>query len=225
VSASVASLSGLLAPREAALLVIDMQNDYCASNGHLARHGRDISAIATIIPRIAGAIASAREAGVLVIYTRQTTLPHGASVSPARRRYKELAKPGLGSDYPLAYTWGYEIVGDLAPESSDIVIDKFRSSAFFQTPLDLILRANARKTTLICGAVTEGCVESTVRDAAHYDYLPVILSDAVASTDTTLHAAAMTVMRGRYDCVACADVVAAWTEHEATGMYSTPPTR
>jgi nicotinamidase-related amidase len=95
--------------------------------------------------------------------------------------------------------------------ASDIVIDKFRSSAFFQTPLDLILRANGRKTTLVCGAVTEGCIESTVRDAAHYDYLPVVLSDAIASTEAALHAAAMTVMRARYDCITCSDVIAAWT--------------
>jgi nicotinamidase-related amidase len=107
-------------------------------------------------------------------------------------------------------TSGHSIIDDLAPAASDIIIDKFRSSAFFQTPLDLILRSNARKTTIICGAVTEGCVESTVRDAAHYDHVPVILADAVASTDPTLHDAAMTVMRGRYDCVTCSEIIAAW---------------
>jgi nicotinamidase-related amidase len=210
VPGSGAPLLDFLAPHETAVLVIDMQNDYAAREGHLARRGRDISAIETIVSHIAGVIASAREAGALVIYTRQTTLPGGASVSAARRRYKELAKPGLGSDYPLAYAWGYEVIGDLAPMAPDIVIDKFRSSAFFQTPLDLILRANGRKTTLVCGAVTEGCIESTVRDAAHYDYLPVVLSDAVASTEAALHAAAMTVMRARYDCITCSDVIATW---------------
>ena len=205
-----APLIDFLAPRERAILVIDMQNDYCASEGHLARHGRDISAIAAIIPRISRCLAAAREAGVLVVYSRQTTLPGGASVSPARRRYRELAKPGLGSDYPLLGTPGHEIIPALAPAASDIVVDKFRSSAFFQTALDLILRANGRKAVIVCGAVTEGCVESTVRDAAHYDYLPVVADDAVASNDATLHAAAMTVMRGRYDCLPCAEITAAW---------------
>jgi nicotinamidase-related amidase len=203
-------LLDFLFPHETAVLVIDMQNDYCASDGHLARHGRDISAIAAIIPCIGRLLRAARDAGVLVVYSRQTTLHGDASVSPARRRYKELAKPGLGSDYPLAGTRGHEIVPDLAPAASDIVVDKFRSSAFFQTPLDLILRANGRKTAIICGAVTEGCVESTVRDAAHHDYFPVVASDAVASNDAALHAAAMTVMRGRYDCMPCAEIAAEW---------------
>jgi nicotinamidase-related amidase len=207
---SSASVLDVLDPHQAAVLVIDMQNDYCASDGHLARHGRDISAIAAIVPRIKQLIGAARAAGVLVIYSRQTTLPGGASVSAARRRYKEIAKPGLGSDYPLAGTHGHDILPELSPAASDIVVDKFRSSAFFQTPIDLILRANGRSTVIICGAVTEGCVESTVRDAAHYDYLPVVAGDAVASNNATLHAAAMTVMRGRYDCLQCADVIASW---------------
>jgi len=215
VPASTASLSGWLAPRETALLVIDMQHDYCSPSGHLARNGRDISAIEAIIPQVAGLIAAARQAGVLVLYTRQTTLPGGASVGAARRRYRDLAKPGLGSDYPLSGTPGHAIIAELAPSDADVVVDKFRSSGFFQTPLDLVLRAQGRKTTVICGAVTEGCIESTVRDAANYDYLPVIASDAVASTDAALHAAAMTVMRGRYDCVPSSDIMTAWLGNDA----------
>jgi nicotinamidase-related amidase len=215
VSASTASLSAWLAPQQTALLVIDMQHDYCSRSGHLARNGRDITAIEAIIPRIAGLIAAARRAGVLVFFTRQTTLPGGASVGAARRRYRELAKPGLGSDYPLSGTPGHAIITDLAPGAADVVVDKFRSSGFFQTPLDLVLRAQGRKTTVICGAVTEGCIESTVRDAANYDYLPVVVDDAVASTDAALHAAAMTVMRGRYDCVSSSDIITAWLGNDA----------
>jgi nicotinamidase-related amidase len=217
VPGSGAPLFDVLAPHETAVLVIDMQNDYCASDGHLARHGRDISAIASIVARIHGLVATARDAGVLIAYSRQTTLPGGTSVGPARRRYRELAKPGLGSDYPLAGSYGHDIIAELTPHLSDIVVDKFRSSAFFQTPLDLILRANGRKTVIVCGAVTEGCVESTVRDAAHHDYVPVVAGNAVASNDASLHAAAMAVMRGRYECLPCAEIAAAWQAQTQTG--------
>jgi nicotinamidase-related amidase len=211
------ALDDWLTPLRAALVVVDMQNDYVATDGHFARNGRDVSSIVAIVPRIAALAEAARAAGVPVIYTRQTALPDGQSDSPARRRYKTIAKPGLGSSYPLIGTSGHDVFGALAPKPGDIVIDKFRSSAFHQTGLDLILRTGRREALIVCGAVTEGCIESTVRDAAGHDYLPVVVSDAIASNDARLHDAAMIVMSARFDAVPASRIAAIWQAPAASG--------
>jgi len=210
-------LAQWLASARVALLVIDMQADYVATNGHLARGGRDVSAIAAIVARIDKLAQAARAAKVPVIYTRQTALADGRSDSPARRRYKQIAKAGLGSAYPLVGTAGHAVIDALKPHPGDVVIDKFRSSAFHQTGLDLILRSSNREALLLCGAVTEGCVESTARDAADHDYLPIVVSDAVASNDTRLHEAALVVMRARFDAATSDQIAAIWQDHEKTG--------
>ena len=212
-----ADLDSWLAPSRAALIIVDMQNDYVAADGHLARNGRDVSLILAIVPRIAELTASARAAGVPVLYTRQTALPDGQSDSPARRRYKTIAKPGLGSSYPLLGTSGHEVFAALAPKPGDVVIDKFRSNSFHQTGLDLILRSAKRETLIVCGAVTEGCIESTVRDAASYDYLPVVVNDGVASNNTKLHDAAMIVMSARFDAVPAAHIANVWKNASVKG--------
>jgi nicotinamidase-related amidase len=205
-----AAAPGWLAPERAALIIVDLQNDYCAETGHLARNGQDIAAIRAILPRVRRVAAAARAAGSLVIYTQQTSYGGGVSESAARAHYKAKAKPGLGAAYPLAGSWGHAITEELAPAPHDLLLAKCRQSAFFGTPLDTILRAARRELVLVCGAVTEGCVETTVRDAANHDYIPIIIEDCVASNRPDLHEAAMIVLRARYDTLAGDALLAAW---------------
>jgi nicotinamidase-related amidase len=200
-----------LAADRTALIVVDLQNDYCAEAGHLARHGQDISAIRAILPRVADLVAGARAAGALVIFTQQTSYAGGLAESAARAHYKAKAKPGLGTAYPLAGSWGHGLADELTAQAPDVLLPKCRQSAFFGTPLDTILRAARREVVLICGAVTEGCVETSVRDAANHDYIPVIVEDCVASNRADLHQAALTVMRARYDMLGADALLAAWT--------------
>ena len=199
-----------LEPKRTALIVVDLQNDYCAEAGHLARHGQDVSAIGALLPRVARLAAGARQAGALVIFTQQTSYAGGIGRSAARAHYKAKAKPGLGTDYPLAGSWGHAIAELLQPQAEDLVLPKCRQSAFFGTPLDTILRAAQRDIILFCGAVTEGCVETSVRDAANHDYIPVVIENCVASSRPELHAAAMTVMRARYDTIGADALLAGW---------------
>src|SRR4051794_1206076 len=124
-----------LAADRSALIVVDLQNDYCAESGHLARHGQDISAIRAILPRVADLIAGVRAAGAPVIFTQQTSYPDGLGQSAARAHYKAKAKPGLGTAYPLAGSWGYGIADELKPQAPDLLLPKCRQSAFFGTPL------------------------------------------------------------------------------------------
>jgi ureidoacrylate peracid hydrolase len=200
-----------LEPKRTALIVVDLQNDYCAEAGHLARNGQDVSAIGAILPRVVRLAAGARQAGALVIFTQQTSYPGGIGRSAARAHYKAKAKPGLGTDYPLAGSWGHAVAAPLEPQAEDLLLPKCRQSAFFGTPLDTILRAAERDIILFCGAVTEGCVETSVRDAANHDYIPVVIEDCVASNRPELHAAAMTVMRARYDTIGADALLARWS--------------
>jgi nicotinamidase-related amidase len=199
-----------LEPRKCALIVVDMQNDYCSDKGYLASQGNDISAISSIVPLVSTLIYEARKVGALIVFTRQTALPEGLSDAPARRFFRNKTRPGHGP-YPLRGTWGHTICDDFEIVDSDLIIEKHRPSAFHGTSLDLLLRANGRETTLVCGTATEGCVESTVRDAANHDYLPVVLNDCITSSKKELHDASLKVMSARYNTVISRDLIEHWT--------------
>jgi nicotinamidase-related amidase len=108
-------------------------------------------------------------------------------------------------------TWGAEFVEDLTPKPGDFIVSKFRSSAFHGTDLDLQLRSNDIRTTMICGCTTEGCVESTVRDATFHDYHPVVITDCVGSDVPELHEASVRVMSAyRADMASSDQVMDIW---------------
>jgi nicotinamidase-related amidase len=213
----------LVDPRATALAIIDMQNDLCADGGSAAASGADMSMYRAITPRIADLAAACRRAGVPVIHVRIHSLPDGASDSPAWLRMKlranrnyDPANEGVW-DFTLEGSWGAEFIPELAPQPGDLVVTKFRSSAFNNTNLDLLLRSNGIRTLMVAGCTTEGCVESTVRDACFYDYFPVVVADGVGSDVPELHEASMLVMGAyRADVIASADIVAAWAAVEAT---------
>lgn len=196
-------------PRHTALLVVDMQNDYCSSGGASDRNGRDISAIPGIVVGIRALIEDARAAHVPVVFTKYTVGPGNAGLSGP-----EILRRGLnfaGVQATIKGSWGHEIVEDLPydPET-DVVIEKRRLSSFIGTDLDLYLRANGIKTLIIVGVVTQGCVECTARDAASYDYYVTVAADCVASTTQTDHERGLvsiaTLLRYR-DAVTSSDAV------------------
>src|SRR5690348_16381052 len=96
-------------------------------------------------------------------------------------------------------SWGWQVIDDLAPAASDVLVDKRRPSGFHATPLDDILRQREIKTVIFTGVSTHGCVEATARDAELRDYYVVVLDDCVAAYSHELHQAALVVMRSRYD--------------------------
>lgn len=223
------TLEELVDPLRSALLIIDMQNDFCAPGGASAEAGGDVSMFEEIVPRIANIAAVARARGIRVIHARMVTLPAGASDSIAWLRLKLRANKNYGKDpgstyeFTIAGTWGAEIVPELAPEASDIVVDKFRSSALHATALDAILRAHRIQTVVVTGCTTEGCVESTVRDLTFHDYIPVVLADCVASDHQDLHEASLAVMGAyRADITTAAQVDACWSRRSpAAGVEKT----
>lgn len=216
------TLEELVRPGTSALLIIDMQNDFCATGGTSAAAGGDVSMFQEMVPRIAQVATTARGRKIPVIHARMMTLPGGASDSIAWLRLKLRANRNYGKDpdstyeFTIAGTWGAEIIAELAPHAGDIVVDKFRSSALHATALDDILRAHRVQTVVVTGCTTEGCVESTVRDLTFHDYIPVVLADCVASDHPDLHAASLSVMGAyRADIATSVEVEACWSRDPA----------
>ncbi|HVA23891.1 MAG TPA: isochorismatase family cysteine hydrolase [Chloroflexota bacterium] len=186
------TLEERVAPAHTALLVVDMQNDYCSPGGASERNGRDTSGVQAIIRPLARLIDGARAAGIPIVFLKYTVGPGDAGLSGPEilRRGRIFAN----MESTIKGTWGHDIVADLPyrPES-DLVIEKRRLSAFAGTELDLYLKGRA-KTVVVTGTVTQSCVETTVRDAACYDYYVAVPSDCVATTTPELQAAGLASM-------------------------------
>ncbi|MFP4327493.1 MAG: cysteine hydrolase family protein [Paracoccaceae bacterium] len=200
------TLEEILIPAQTALLVIDIQNDFFAPEGVFARAGRDMALAEARLPAMVDMVRRAQAAGVMTVFIRQVTLPDSTGDSPAWLRLK--LRDGKSPDYTLPGSWGAAFCDGIEPRPSDPVVEKMRPDAFHRTPLDLLLRANGIDTVVCLGANTEGCVESTVRSAAHHDYYTVVAEDAVASSNTAYHEASLALMRNRFVVAPSPDILA-----------------
>ena len=201
----------IVAPGRTALLIVDMQNDFIAKGGASHKAGRlDPEACKPLIAQNRRAIEAARQAKVPVVYIQNTWLPHYKSVSGAWLRFMERSGFPDGAAVTVDGAWGHQVVDELAPGPEDIVVKKWRSSAFIGTNLDLVLRSNRIESVVVTGVVTQGCVESTARDAAFLDYYVVVLRDCVWSSKQELHEASLKVMASRFDVVDADEVLRVW---------------
>lgn len=208
-------LAELVNPAHAALLVVDMQRDFVEGQGAFAHLGVDTSMYPAMRPRLARLLAAARDRGVLVVHIQMTTLPGRMSDSPAWLRFNlRMHESARAGGPPLLYTElgtaGREFVDELQPLPDELVVPKWRSSGFWGTNLNLLLRSNGIQTVVVTGCTTEGCVESTARDALFNDYYVVVAEDCVASDDREQHDASMLLMRHRFDVVSSTAVYAIW---------------
>jgi ureidoacrylate peracid hydrolase len=170
-----------------AVIVVDMENDFCTKGGMFDQLGIDVSAMGSVTERTARVLACAREAGICVIYLKMGFRPDlsdfGGPDSPNRIKHrnvvgKAVAVPdGRRSRILIRDTWNTDIVDELRPRASDIVIYKTRYSGFYETELDAILRGRGAKSLIMTGVSTSVCVESTLRDAMYRDYRCLLLSD------------------------------------------------
>lgn len=215
------TLAELVNRKHTALIVVDMQNDFCKADGSFDRLGIDLSMYPSMLPRLSRLLAGARDIGVQVIYIQMTVLPNRMSESPAQIRFNmRLHLASHGATQPLLYTIegtpGQEIIAEIAPVPGDLVLRKYRSSGFWGTNLDMLLRSNGIETVIVTGCTTEGCVESTARDALFNDYYVVLPEDCVASDDPRQHEASLFLMRHRFDVVSSDDILSTWKEDQAT---------
>jgi nicotinamidase-related amidase len=214
------TLAELVNRKHTALIVVDMQNDFCKAGWAFDQLGIDLSMYQSMLPRLSRLLAGARDVGVPVIYILMTVLPGRISDSPAQIRFNmRLHLASHGATQPLLYTIegtpGQEIIAELAPEPGDLVVRKYRSSGFWGTNLDMLLRSNGIESVIVTGCTTEGCVESTARDALFNDYYVVLPEDCVASDDPRQHEASLFLMRHRFDVVLSDEILSTWKECQA----------
>jgi nicotinamidase-related amidase len=214
-------LEELVDPAHTALIMVDMQRDFIEPDGVFGELGIDLSMYEESRPRLAALLAAARINGTLVVHLQNTALPGRMSDSPAQIRFNfRMHEEALHGGPPLRYTIpgtpGHEFTADFAPLPDELVVRKYRSSGFWGTNLDMLLRSNGIKTVVVGGCTTEGCIESTARDAMFNDYYVVIPEDCVASDDTAQHDASMLLMRHRFDIATGDEIGLAWGNHSMT---------
>ena len=192
-------LAVIAAPRRSALVVIDMQNDFCEP--------ADFPDSVPMLPRLERLIAEARRSGVRVIFTRVTHDETTDSAVWLTRRApgrKDIVRAGTpGADYHPGFQ----------PQPGDLDIEKHRYSAFIGTPLEMNLRALNVETLLMTGIATNVCVESTLRDAFQRDFHVVLVDDCCAAASSALHQGTVENVRRQFGglIASSGDLIESWT--------------
>jgi ureidoacrylate peracid hydrolase len=175
-----------------ALIVVDMQNGFCHPEGSFPRIGLGLEGADAAVRNAAIAVKQARAAGVPVIFTRHLYRLGRADEGPALIRNS----PALTLVNGLAAgSWDADVVDDLDCEPDDLRVDKVRFDAFQWTSLEPLLRGLAASRLVICGVVTNLCVETTVRSAFMRDYPVTLIEDACAAKTRRLHELSIEVLR------------------------------
>jgi len=188
------------------LLVIDMQNGYCAPGGSYEKYGgnigADLEAYRQIIPNISRLVAVAREVGIPIFYTQQVREESGIDLfTRLHRIIPERRAEFLRIPACIRGTWDAEIINELKPAHNDHIVVKRRDSAFQDTELDLWLRSSYIDTVICTGVDTAICVENTLTDAFNTGYDVILVEDATASSWQKIGQATLRKVAGSYGWV------------------------
>ena len=171
-----------------AVVVIDMQGDYCEPGYYMDRAGFDLERLRAPIEPIQKVLASARQVGMRIVYTRHDADASEGGLSSLRHR-----RPSLEPDNPTSARGepGWEIVSELEPSEDDLTIGKTTINAFASSNLDSRLRLEGIDCLAFCGNTIDVCVHSTLRAAIDLGYECVVLSDCCGAVNDGLHAWAL----------------------------------
>ncbi len=206
-----ATLSEKVVPEHTALIIIDMSNDLVDPMGKTAqRAGRPIDHARRVIPAMQTLIDEARDAGAMVVFIQHTTLRDYRGVSGAWLDARTRSTFSV-EDLCVEDTWGHEIIKELTPTPDDVIVRKYRYSAFTGTNLAQVLRSAGIRTVVCTGVSTNVCVEATARDAFSQDFYTVYASDACGSWDPSLHDATLRSAGHRYATVVeSSEIIDCW---------------
>jgi biuret amidohydrolase len=210
--ACVAERQFIFAPRETALLLIDMQKDFLAPGGLCDSLGEDIAVMRPIIPRIRRLLAVLRRAGVRVIHTREGYAPDLSDVNPLKRSRGTVGQLGPLGRFLIRGEPGHDFIDELRPEPGERVVDKPGFGAFFRTDLEDHLRAAGITHLLIAGVTSQCCIQSSLREAVDRGFFCLTLADCCAALDPRLHDATLTAIQGEnhlFGWIATADAALA----------------